>query len=321
MIFTRTVMAAALLAAWSAPVPARPLADGRTAIVAFDASPFPYRGRVPGQGKPFLDAADGDRLGHTSPRGGVYFEDTTYSDRRVLLHVPAGFDPDRPALIVLFLHGNQATLARDVRDRQGVPRQLAASGVNAVLVAPQLAVDALDSSAGRFWEPGFARTFLSEAAGRLADLAGDGRLAATFERLPVVLVAYSGGYLPAAFTLSDGGIADRLAGVILLDALFGEIERFADWLARRPPAFLVSAYSAAGRAEHAALQRLLAERRVAVQTVLPSRLARGDVALVAARDDAIHRDFVTRAWTADPLRALLARIPGHARRASGGAGR
>ena len=174
------------------------LAAAKTQIVAFASSPFPYRGMVPGQGKPFLDVVEGERRGHTSPRGGIYWEEHTYSDRRVLLHVPKGFDMKRPAVVVVFLHGNLARLERDVRDRQQVPRQVAESGLNAVLVAPQFAVDALDSSAGRFWEPGAFAQFLDEAAGRLAQLVGDREARPTFASLPVVLIAYSGGYQPAA---------------------------------------------------------------------------------------------------------------------------
>ena len=49
-------------------------------------------------------------------------------------------------MIVVFFHGNGATLERDVRDRQLVPQQISDSGVNAVLLAPQLAVNAADSS-------------------------------------------------------------------------------------------------------------------------------------------------------------------------------
>ena len=75
-------------------------------------------------------------------RGGTYWEDQTYSDQRVLLHIPKGFDPRRPALMVVFFHGNEATLERDVRNRQAVPRQITESGLNAVLVAPQFAVNA-----------------------------------------------------------------------------------------------------------------------------------------------------------------------------------
>ena len=66
--------------------------------------------------------------------------------------------------MVIYFHGNGATLDRDVRARQQVPRQVTQSGLNAVLVAPQLAVDALDSTAGRFYEPGAFRRFVEEAA-------------------------------------------------------------------------------------------------------------------------------------------------------------
>ena len=53
--------------------------------------------------------------------------------------------------------------------RQQIVRQLADSGLNGVLVAPQLAVDAPDSSAGKFWSPGGFAAFLNEAEGKLGD--------------------------------------------------------------------------------------------------------------------------------------------------------
>jgi hypothetical protein len=126
----------------------------------------PIAARVPEKSKPFIDVIEGDRLGHTSPRGGIYWEDQTYSDRRSLLYIPRGFDPRRPALMVVFFHGNEATLTRDVQNRQQVPRQVAESGLNAVLVAPQFAVNALDSSSGRFWEPACFR--VSQGSDRAA---------------------------------------------------------------------------------------------------------------------------------------------------------
>src|SRR6202008_2254696 len=120
----------------------------------------------------------------------------------------------------VYLHGNLARLERDVRGRQQGPRQVSESGLNAVLVAPQFAVDALDSSAGRFYEPGVLRRFVEEAAARLAKLHGGKRAKAAVEGLPVILVAYSGGYAPAAWSIHHGGIGDRLRGIILFDALY-----------------------------------------------------------------------------------------------------
>ena len=78
------------------------------------------------------------------------------------MHVPESFDIRKPGVIVVFFHGNGATLERDVRDRQLVPQQITDSGANAVLLAPQLAVDAADSSAGKFWQPGGLKRFIDE---------------------------------------------------------------------------------------------------------------------------------------------------------------
>lgn len=204
-------------------------------IVPFKTSPFPYGGKLPDGSGPFLDVTANGRHGHTSPRGGIYWEDETYSDRSTLLAVPRGFDPARPAVIVVFFHGNGAILQRDVVGRQRVVAQVEASGLNAVLVAPQFASNAQDSSAGNFWTPGYFAGFMTEAAHGLAKLTG--AKAAKFDAMPVVLVAYSGGYNPAAFVLKNGDVSGRLLGVILLDAVFDEADIFADWIVRHRKSF------------------------------------------------------------------------------------
>jgi hypothetical protein len=288
--------------------PMQPLAAAATDLVAFSTSPFPYDGWIPEQNKPFLDVSSGGRRGHTSPRGGVHWEDETYSDRRVLLHLPKDFDPRRPATIVVFFHGNHATLERDVRDRQRVPDQLDAAGINAALVAPQFAVDAADSSAGRFWEPGVFARFVAEAGARLTAVYGDRRARRLFAAMPVVLVAYSGGYLPAAYSLHVGGAEARLRGVALLDALYGETDKFADWLRRRHhAAFFVSAYSNSSRDENLNLQHFLREHDIEFHNALPTHLHAGTIVFLAT-GDVVHDDFVTHAWVDDPLTDLFARL-------------
>ena len=297
--------------------PAKPelpaLASAKTALLPFDNSPFPYRGEVPEKNRPFLDVTKGERRGHASPRGGTYWEDETYSDRRVLLHLPRGFDPKKPALIVVFLHGNEARLMRDVRKRQQVPRQVAESGLNAVLVAPQFAVDALDSSAGRFWQPGAFAEFLREADEKLAELYGDERARGAFRAAPVVLAAYSGGYYPAAYILKSGRVEDRLRGVILLDALYSDLDKFSDWIVKRPPAFFVSAFGKSARDENTDLKGKLKERGVRFANALPGTLVHGSIAFINVKDEIKHDDFVTEAWVKDPLKVVLRRIPGFSR--------
>ena len=132
-------------------------------------------------------------------------------------------------------------------------RQLADSGLNGVLIAPQLALDAPDSSAGRFWSPGGFAAFLSEAEGKLGDFYPNARGA--FRRMPVVIVAYSGGYLPAVYSLAVGGAEGRIRGLVLLDALYGERDKFVSWVeGPGRNAFFVSAYSTSSREGNMAVE-------------------------------------------------------------------
>ena len=145
-------------------------AEEQTMLVSLKSSAFPYLGNNPRTDEPFLNIAKGERRGRRSYGGRVYWQDQTYNDSRVLVHVPETFDVRKPGVIVVFFHGNGATLERDVRDRQLVPQQISDSGVNAVLLAPQLAVNAANSSAGKFWQPDGFKRFMDESASHLARL-------------------------------------------------------------------------------------------------------------------------------------------------------
>jgi len=309
-----------MVAVEAVPVPHRvhvrsgPLARGRSKLVEFDTAPFPYSGLVPRTNKPFLDVEENGRRGHRTGSGRIYWEDETYSDRQVLLHLPKGFDIRRPSLLIVFFHGHGAKLADDVYLRQRVPAQLSASGVNAALVAPQLARDAADSSAGKFWEPGAFARFLGEAAQHLARLHGDRKSVRSFASMPVVIVAYSGGYLATAWSVHHGGLGNRLQGVVLFDALYGEIGTFADWITRQKSAFFISTYSRSTEGRNTQLQTLLTERQIPFTTALQPRLQPGSIAFLPAPKEAHHKDFLTHAWVDAPLKDLLARLRSHARR-------
>jgi hypothetical protein len=303
-----------------APPASMVLTDSKTQYIAFNTTAFPYNGIVPETRKPFLDKREGRRRGHTSLRGDVFWEDTTYNDRRSLLHLPAGFDATKPAVMVVYFHGQGATLERDVAIRQAVPRQLAESGLNAALVAPQLAYDAADSSPGHFWTPGHFAKYVDEAAERLMRLHGDRRAGATFNQAPIVIVAYSGGYLAAAYSLWQGGAGHRVRGVILMDALYGDEDKFAAWAAnRRRQAFLFSAYTDSTKDENATLQKHLAKQRIHLGDILPMSLTPGTFAFAPCGGIDLHNEFVTRAWQRDPLKHAFSLIPGFPRHGKQGA--
>jgi hypothetical protein len=278
-----------------------------TSLVDFETAPFPYHGAMPGSGRPFLNAGDQARRGHVNFRGHVLWESQTFSDDHVLLHIPPGFDPRRPAVMVVFFHGHGANLARDVRDRQQVPAQITTAGANAVLVAPQFAVDAADSSAGKFWEPNGFKRFLDEAALKLAYMYGDPRSAIAFSRMPIVIVAYSGGFGPTLSVLDRGGVKSRVRGLVLLDALYAGIDKFADWIAENRSTFFVSSYTPHTAHHNADLERLLNARSVPYSSELRRGHLQGMVTFLPA-GDVSHRDFVTHAWSDNPVKDILARM-------------
>jgi hypothetical protein len=278
-----------------------------TSLEDFETAPFPYHGMVPGSGGPFLNAGTEDHRAHSNFRGQVLWESETFSDNRVLLHIPPGFDPSRPAVMVVFFHGHGANLAQDVGDRQQVPEQITAAGVNAVLVAPQFAVNAADSSAGKFWEPNGFKRFLDEAAVKLARMYGDQRTAFTFARMPIVIVAYSGGFAPTLSVLERGGVRSRVRGLVLLDALYGGTGKFADWIAGNRSAFFVSSYTPHTAHRNADLEQLLRKRSVPYSSQLRDSHLQGMVTFLPA-GDVPHRDFVTHAWIDNPIMDILLRM-------------
>ncbi len=255
---------------------AGPVKESLTKLVEFDSAPFPFEGR-------------------------------SYHDRRVLLHIPKGFDPRRPAVMVLFFHGHRATLERDVLNRQQVPAQISASGMNAVLVAPQFAFDAPDSSVGRFSQPGAVERFVNEAAQKLAQLDGDPLSAKAFANMRIVIFGYSGGFLPTAYSLYTGGLPkNRVRGVVLLDGVYGQLDRFATWIENNPSAFFISSYTHYTKGHNQELEHILAEHGVAFSHEIKPDLDKGGVAFVEA--DFPHRDYVTHAWVDYPIKDVVSRL-------------
>jgi hypothetical protein len=282
--------------------------EDQTTLVGLKSSAFPYLGNNPRTDEPFLNVSKGERRGHRGMGGKVFWQDETFNDNRVLMHVPESFDARKPGVIVVFFHGNGATLERDVRDRQMVPQQISDSGVNAVLLAPQLAVDAADSSAGKFWQPGALKRFVTESAEHLARLYGDPRAAKTFANMPVIIVGYSGGFVPAAWSLEVGGLGNRVRGVFLLDAVYGELDKFASWIEHNRTGFFVSSYTRYTKRHDDELMHMLREKSIAISESMDGPLKPGSVVFVATPDGVTHRNYVTQAWTENPLREVLVKM-------------
>ncbi len=306
------------VAALEPTVPFQRLArQDQTTLVSLRSSAFPYFGANPRTDEPFLNITQGGRRGHRGLGGRIYWQDRTFNDSRVLMHIPQHFDLRKPGVIVVFFHGNGATLERDVRDRQLVPQQVSDSGVNAVLLAPQLAVDAADSSAGKFWQPGGLKRFLDESSEQLARLSGEPDAAKIFANMPVIIIGYSGGFVPTAWSLDVGGLGNRIRGVFLLDAVYGELDKFASWILSHRSGFFVSSYTRYTKRHDQELIQMLREKGIGVADQFDAPLRAGSVVFVETPDGITHRDYVTHAWTDNPVQEVLMKMaPGLTRLAA-----
>jgi hypothetical protein len=280
---------------------------GFTFIAELGNAPFPVGpGAVDHRGQPFwhgVEAASGQRFRQLDERR-RYTEGAVYSDARVLFHAARGFDPAKPFRLVLFLHGHGSEIEATVARHLDLPGQLDRAGINAVLVAPQLALNAQESVPGKFVEPGRAAAFFDEAQRVLrAALGGD---EAAWRRAPIVIAAYSGGYRTAAQIIGKGGLDARIEGLIMLDAFFADAGLYAGWLARNHHAFLYALYTRSSMEETTALKTTLMERAVAYAT----RDDGGPLAGIRLIEvETPHGEVAQKGPPADPVGALLKRLP------------
>lgn len=250
-------------------------------------APFPYAGEFADTGEDFFDAVDpgsGERC-HTTRNGLRYGETLHYRDSTVFFCIPPGFNAQRPFFHTVFFHGMETTAEASLHSLELVD-QVVRSKSNAVLIAPQLAVGAADSSPGKFFREGVFRLFMEEAARTLsAEIGGEhvDRLAAA----PILLSAFSGGYKSAAYTLDRGGVDGRVRGVLLMDALYDDLEKFQSWILRDlQNAFFLLIYTAGSVAAHArGLAAFLKKRRIPVVRTWPARIRPGRVYLIRSRHD------------------------------------
>jgi hypothetical protein len=180
-------------------------ARGTTMVLALDHAPFPCGG-------------------------------APYHDDTVVVFVPAHyrFREEEGVAALVHFHGHNTT-AEAAMAAHELREQLADSKQNAVLVVPQLASLAADSSCGKLESPGGLVRLLSEAiatasrAGRGA--LGDAAFPGDARPGTVCLSAHSGGYHAAASCLRAGGVDVR--ELYLFDALYAEVETFRDWVVGR----------------------------------------------------------------------------------------
>ena len=169
-------------------------------------------------------------LDHAPFAGGGYHDDT------VIVFVPSHFrfQDDEGVATLVHMHGHTTTAERAMVAHQ-LREQIADSKQNALLVVPQLAVMAADSSCGRLESPGGLVRLLQEvvvaASHEGRTTLGDTGFPSDAQLGTTCVSAHSGGYHAVACCLRAGGVDVR--ETYLFDALYGEVDTFRDWVVAR----------------------------------------------------------------------------------------
>lgn len=157
--------------------------------------------------------------------------------------IPAGFDPGPPLDIEVYFRGWGNCVRNIVGDsdtacHSGGPRRHAShlatqfasaihgTGRNAILIVPELLIEAQSGNAGTFAARGGFRTFLDALlTGPLASIVGPGGVARVGR---VGVTSHSGGYVASAAVLRSGDLP--VHRVALLDSLYGESATLEAWI-------------------------------------------------------------------------------------------
>lgn len=276
-----------------------------TFTVKLSHAPYPYTGKYADSGEDFFDHVDresGERF-HTNRYGQRFSEREHYSDGSVLFHVPPRFNPREPFAYVLFFHGMNSDIQSSNRDYM-LDRQIEGSEKNVILIMPQLAKNAADSSPGKLFRKNGFKAFMDEAAGVLVPVVG-ARYGQRLKSAPIILTAFSGGYKAVALVLDRGGVESRVRGVLLMDALYEDVDKFQKWGRKNiRKGFLVSMFTSGScQSNSRELANRLGKLGIAVRSNWPEANPKGGAYFVST--DIEHMQVPIWGTPRQPLASLL----------------
>jgi hypothetical protein len=165
-----------------------------------------------------------------------------YLDSTVAIFIPKGFKPGpgETTDFVIHFHGWRARLG-PMLDKFQLVSQFAASGRNAIFVAPQGPYDSPDSSGGKLEDTDGFKRFMDDVLKVVRS-----RIGQTGSGIgKITLSGHSGAYRVMAYVLDRGGLTEKINEVFLFDALYAETARFDKWI-QRPGTRLVNIYTTNG---------------------------------------------------------------------------
>jgi beta-lactamase class A len=184
----------------------------------------------------------------------VFPRDPHYVDSSAVIIVPEGFRPEKGRVdLVVHFHG-WGNDDLGVLEQFQLPQQLVASHKNALLVLAQGPWHAQDSGGGKMEDEGGFKRMVEEI---IAAMQSEGRLDEEVCLGKVIVSAHSGGYRPAIYAVSCGGLQAEISELFLFDAFYGLTEELIPWLKADKSHRLRSVYTAHLAPEHETFKVLL----------------------------------------------------------------
>ncbi len=126
--------------------------------------------------------------------------------------------------LIFWFHGWGNNIDSAVK-RYALTQQFAASRLNAVLVLAETAKDAPDSYGGKLEQAGAFKDLVQDV---FVELKRQKVISTKCKPGNIILAGHSGAYRVMAYILQNGNLPVK--SVILFDALYGETNKFMDWI-------------------------------------------------------------------------------------------
>lgn len=147
-----------------------------------------------------------------------------YNDNHVLIIAPKHLKADQKVDLIFWFHGWHNNVDSAAAYYQ-LTRQLASSGMNAVLVLPEAAKDAADSYGGKLEKTGVFKSLVGDV---LQELKNKKMIGPHCESGHILLGGHSGGGEVISYIVENG--QTEINEVVLFDALYDGTEKFMVWI-------------------------------------------------------------------------------------------
>jgi hypothetical protein len=225
--------------------------DAQIILKDFPTAPFPHPSRADGW----------------TNKTGTKFSAEKYRDSTVGIVIPRSFKPSKQLDLIVHFHGHSNYLA-SVLDNYHLAAEVVASGRNAILIVPQGPREAADSNFGKMEDAGGFEAMVRDVVKYLHDE----KKIPTTDIGKITITAHSGGYNAASAVIAVGGLSDHITDVLLFDASYGNLERFADWIAAGKNRRLISIFTAHLASANVELTAMLHKRNVNYDSLIDENL-------------------------------------------------